>query len=179
MLRRSRLILPWAWARRRLRSSEAAFILLAVLVGGAAGLGSVLLGAAARTLQHWLFALPNAARLSAIPALSIISLIALPVGGVVLALFSWATRARKRRMIDAVEANALHGGRLSMADSLVISGQTVLSNGFGASVGLEAAYAQIGGALASVAGSALRLRRGDVRNLVGAGAGAARWPKST
>lgn len=173
MLARRRLILPWAWARRRLRSSEAAFILLAVLVGGAAGLGSVLLGAAARTLQHWLFALPYAARLSAIPAMTTIALIALPVGGAALAAFSSATRARKRRMIDAVEANALHGGRMSMGDSLVISGQTVLSNGFGASVGLEAAYAQIGGALASVAGSALRLRRGDLRNLVGAGAGAA------
>ncbi|MGG8999085.1 hypothetical protein ACQ9AQ_28670, partial [Escherichia coli] len=74
-----------------------------------------------------------------------IALIALPVGGAALAAFSSATRARKRRMIDAVEANALHGGRMSMGDSLVISGQTVLSNGFGASVGLEAAYAQIGG----------------------------------
>ena len=60
-----------------------------------------------------------------------------------------------------------------MSDSMVISGQTVLSNGFGASVGLEAAYAQIGGAIGSLAGSALRLRRADLRNLVGAGAGAA------
>ncbi len=168
-----RLILPWAWARRRLRASEAAFILLAVLVGGAAGLGSIVLGAVARTLQHWLFALPHTVRLSEVPAISSAALLALPLGGVVLALFSWATRARRRRMIDAVEANALHGGRMSMADSLIISVQTVVSNGFGASVGLEAAYAQIGGALASAAGGALRLRRGDLRNLVGAGAGAA------
>ncbi|WP_404370111.1 chloride channel protein [Sphingomonas sp. MMS24-J45] len=167
-----RLILPWAWARRRLRSSEAAFILLAVLVGGAAGLGSIVLGGVARTLQHWLFALPHTVRLSEVPAISTFALLALPLGGAMLALFSWITRARRRRMIDAVEANALHGGRMSMADSLIISGQTVLSNGFGASVGLEAAYAQIGGALASVAGGALRLRRGDLRNLVGAGAGA-------
>lgn len=62
---------------------------------------------------------------------------------------------------------------MSMSDSMVISGQTILSNGFGASVGLEAAYAQIGGAIASLAGSGLRLRRADLRNLVGAGAGAA------
>ncbi|MEG3177574.1 chloride channel protein [Sphingomonas sp. RB3P16] len=168
-----RLILPWAWARRRLRSSEAAFILLAVLVGGAAGLGSIVLGAIARTLQHVLFAVPHAARLSGIGAMPTLALFALPLGGVVLALFSWATHARKRRMIDAVEANALHGGRMSMPDSLVISGQTVLSNGFGASVGLEAAYAQIGGALAALAGGAMRLRRADLRNLVGAGSGAA------
>ncbi len=168
-----RLILPWAWARRRVRASEAAFILLAVLVGAAAGLSSIALGAVARTLQHWLFALPHDARLSAMPALSGWALLALPLGGGVLAAFSWVVGARRRRLVDAVEANALHGGRMSMSDSLVISGQTVLSNGFGASVGLEAAYAQIGGAIASIAGTALRLRRADLRNLVGAGAGAA------
>jgi len=167
------LFLPWAWARRRVRASEAAFILLAVLVGAGAGLSSVLLGAIARTLQHWLFALPHDVRLSAMPALSITTLLALPLGGTALVAFSLATRARKRRLVDAVEANALHGGRMSMPDSMVIAGQTVVSNGFGASVGLEAAYAQIGGAIASLAGGALRLRRADLRNLVGAGAGAA------
>jgi CIC family chloride channel protein len=107
------------------------------------------------------------------PTLSVASLVALPLGGGALAAYSWASQARKRRLVDVVEANALHGGRMSLPDSLVISGQTVLSNGFGASVGLEAAYAQVGGAIASVAGSALKLRRADLRSLVGAGAGAA------
>ena len=90
-----------------------------------------------------------------------------------LAAFSWASRSRTRRLVDIVEANALHGGRMSLPDSLIISVQTVISNGFGASVGLEAAYAQAGGALASFAGKTLNLRRGDMRTLVGAGAGAA------
>ncbi len=168
-----RVVLPLAWVRRRIRASEFAFIVLAVGIGALAGLSSVILGALARTLQHWLFALPHATRLSAMPALGTVALLALPAGGIILALFSWVTRARKRRLVDAVEANALHGGRMSMTDSLVISGQTLLSNGFGASVGLEAAYAQIGGALASIAGSALGIRRGDQRILVGAGTGAA------
>jgi len=146
---------------------------LATLVGAGAGLLSVLQGAAARTMQHLLFGLSSAARLSALPSLPLAALIVLPIGGIVLALFSWATRARKRRMVDAVEANALHGGRMSVPDSLVISGQTILSNGFGASVGLEAAYAQLGGAIGSVTGAAFNLRRADLRNLVGAGTGAA------
>jgi len=146
---------------------------LATLVGAGAGLLSVLQGAAARTMQHILFGLSSAARLSALPSLPLAALIVLPIGGIVLALFSWATRARKRRMVDAVEANALHGGRMSVPDSLVISGQTMLSNGFGASVGLEAAYAQLGGAIGSVTGAAFNLRRADLRNLVGAGTGAA------
>ncbi len=147
--------------------------MLATLVGAGAGLLSVLQGAAARTMQHVLFGLSSAARLSALPSLPLAALMVLPIGGIVLALFSWATRARKRRMVDAVEANALHGGRMSVPDSLVISGQTILSNGFGASVGLEAAYAQLGGAIGSVTGAAFNLRRADLRNLVGAGTGAA------
>ena len=156
-----------------LRASEASFIVLAIGIGAAAGLLSVVLGALARTLQHLLFALPPNTRLSGVAELGLASLIVLPLGGVIFTAFGYATRARKRRLIDAVEANALHGGRMSLLDSLVISGQTVLSNGFGASVGLEAAYAQMGGAVASVLGGWLKLRRADQRTLVGAGAGAA------
>ena len=163
----------FAWLRRRVRASEAMFILLAVGVGGASAMLSVVQGGIARTLQHVLFALPPSTRLSETPALTGWALLVLPLGGAILALFSLAVRVRKRRLVDPVEANALHGGRMSMADSLVISGQTVLSNGFGASVGLEAAYTQLGGAIAAWVGSALALRRADLRHLVGAGAGAA------
>jgi len=156
-----------------LRASEASFIVLATGVGAAAGLLSVALGALARTLQHLIFALPQDTRLSGMAALGPGSLVVLPLGGIALAGFNLAFRARKRSLIDAVEANALHGGRMSVPDSLVVSGQTIISNGFGASVGLEAAYAQMGGAVASASGRRLSLRRADQRTLVGAGAGAA------
>ncbi|WP_230483066.1 chloride channel protein [Sphingomonas sp. Leaf21] len=162
-----------AWARRNVRSSEAGLVLLAIAVGAGAGVLSVVQGAIARTLQHLLFALNIDERLSSATGVPALALLALPLGGLVLAGFSWATGARRRRMVDAVEANALHGGRMSWSDSLVISGQTIISNGFGASVGLEAAYAQLGAGLASVGGGWLRLRRGDLRVLVGAGTGAA------
>jgi len=159
--------------RSRFRASEAWFILLAIAIGGAAGLLAVIQGALARTLQHVLFALPHDVRLSGVAQLGVGSLVMLPIGGIVLTLFGLASRIRRRQLIDAVEANALHGGRMSLPDSLVISGQTILSNGFGASVGLEAAYAQMGAAIASVAGRWLSLRRADQRTLVGAGTGAA------
>lgn len=100
-------------------------------------------------------------------------LLALPLGGLVLALWARWLRRRNRPLIDVVEANALHGGRIPPADNLIIAGQTVISNGVGASVGLEAAYAQMGGGMASVLGQAMKLRRNDLRTLVGAGAGAA------
>ena len=63
----------------------------------------------------------------------------------------------------------MHGGRLSVTDGVVVGVQTVLSNGVGASVGLEAGYAQVGGGIASWLGMAFSLRRGDLRVLVGAG----------
>uniref|UniRef100_UPI0033409CA4 chloride channel protein n=1 Tax=Sphingomonas sp. TaxID=28214 RepID=UPI0033409CA4 len=156
-----------------LRASAASFIVLAIGIGAAAGLPSVILGALAHTLQHLLFALPPNTRLSGVTELALANLIVLPLGGLIFTAFGYATRARKRHLVDAVEANALHGGRMSLPDSLVISGQTILSNGFGASVGLEAAYAQMGGAVASVLGGWLKLRRADQRTLVGAATGAA------
>ncbi len=61
-----------------------------------------------------------------------------------------------------MEANALRGGRMSLRDSLVVSIQTLISNGCGASVGLEAGYTQIGAGLASWLGVKLGLRRGDM-----------------
>jgi CIC family chloride channel protein len=159
--------------RGRARSSEFVFIFVAIAVGAAAGLLAIAQGALARTLQHLLYGLPPELRLSGIPTLGPLQLMMLPVGAVCLVLFGLAVRARRRTMVDTVEANALHGGRMSAADSLVISGQTVISNGFGASVGLEAAYAQLGGLIGSLTGRWLSLRRGDMRTLVGAGAGAA------
>ena len=167
-----RALTPIAWVRRRFRSSELWFIGLAIAVGAASGLAAVVLGSIARGIQNALFGLPDGLRLSAVASLSPMQLAMLPLGGVVLAVFSLAVRSRKRTLVDAVEANALHGGRMSMTDSLIIAGQTAISNGFGASVGLEAGYAQLGSAAGSAAGIGLGARRADVRILVGAGAGA-------
>lgn len=161
------------WLGGQVRSVEILFVALAILVGMGAGGLTVMQGALARTVQHLLFDLPEKVRLSGAPPLHWPQLLMLPIGGAVLVLFNRLVRARRRSLVDAVEANALHGGRMSAADSAVVSGQTILSNGFGASVGLEAAYAQAGGLLASLAGHWLKLRRGDVRTLVGAGSGAA------
>ncbi|MHC9419382.1 chloride channel protein [Sphingomonas citri] len=165
-----------AWSRwfgARVRSVELLFVLVAVVVGMGAGLLTVVQGALARALQHLLYRLPDDLRLSGVPALDGWQLLVLPLGGAVLVAFNRLVGARRRSLVDAVEANALHGGQLSARDSAIVSGQTILSNGFGASVGLEAAYAQLGGLIASASGRWLALRRIDVRTLVGAGAGAA------
>ncbi|MBN8818112.1 MAG: chloride channel protein [Sphingomonas sp.] len=159
--------------RRRLRSSEAAFILLAAITGLGAGFLTLVLQILAHGIQRLLYGV-TINRLSALGAIHHPwKLLALPAGGLALVLLARGLHRRKRPPVDVVEANALHGGRIPMTDNLLISAQTVLSNGAGASVGLEAAYAQMGGGLASLLGQWLTLRRNDLRTLVGAGAGAA------
>jgi CIC family chloride channel protein len=159
--------------RRRLRESEAAFIILATLAGLGAGLLTDLQQFLAHTIQHLFYGV-TINRLSALGSIHHPwKLVALPAGGLALVMLARWFRHRKRAPIDVIEANALHGGRIPFTDNLVISAQTIVSNGAGASVGLEAAYAQMGGGFASMLGQWLTLRRNDLRTLVGAGAGAA------
>lgn len=158
--------------RRRLRESEAAFIVLAVIAGALAGATTLAQGWLAHAMQALFYGL-SVNRLSALVTIgNPWRLLTLPAGGLALVGLNRALARRKRAPVDVVEANALHGGRVPAFDNLVIASQTIVSNGCGASVGLEAAYAQVGGGLASLLGQWLRLRRADLRTLVGAGAGA-------
>ncbi|HEV2594799.1 MAG TPA: chloride channel protein [Sphingomicrobium sp.] len=154
------------------RSSEAAVIVLAVAVGIAAGLLTILIHGAAHGLQSAIYGFAEES-LSASSSVPVARLLALPFAGLLLGFGSRAAIRRWRTPVDVVEANALHGGVIPWRDSALVCVQTLLSNGAGASVGLEAAYGQAGGGVASLVGSWLRLRRGDLRTLVGAGAGAA------
>ncbi len=159
--------------RGRIRASELWPAVICAGVGAVAGLAAVGTGALAHLFQAVLYGLSASRRLSTIPALPLSRLPILPLGGLILGLATlWWTRRRPGAIVDPVEANALRGGHMSARDSLFVLVQCLFSNGFGASVGLEAAYAQIGGAIASVTGGALNLRRSDLRAFVGAGAGA-------
>ena len=163
-------------AGRRLRSvirrSEFSVIILATITGVAAGLSVALIGTLSSELHNLLFGL-HGELLSGAPRLK--RGYAAPImGGLLLGAGAWLWRRRRKTVpVDPIEANALHGGRMSLQDSLWVAAQTLLSNGFGASVGLEAGYSQVGAGLASKLGGLLRLRRNDLRVLVGCGAGAA------
>lgn len=169
----SRLHLAFQGLRLRLRGSDLWFIALALLVGLIAGGLTLLQSDIARGLQSALYGLEPGMRLSSLPTLSWTALLVLPLGGLLVGLVSLAAARRKRPLLDAVEANALHGGRMSMRDNLIVLTQTLLSNGCGASVGLEASYTQMGAGSGSQLGRVMRLRRNDVRILVGAGAAGA------
>ena len=161
--------------RERVRQSEIGIILLGVLAGLVSGLLAAGLGHAARLLHTAFFGPEGRHGLSALREAAPLALLLVPAGGgLLLGLLGLAlARWRPRAPIDPIEANALHGGRMSMNDAAVVAGQTLLSNGFGASVGLEAAYTQMGGGLASQLGREFRLRRGDLRLMVGCGAAGA------
>jgi CIC family chloride channel protein len=181
--RRGRWLLPrlprivlgaLAYLRGEIRASELWLVVIAVAVGAMSGLATLGMSAAAHGLQQFLYGIDLDQRLSAVAAIPPLRLAALPIGGLVLGTVTWLwVRRRPQPAVDPVEANALHGGRMSTRDSLFVGLQTILSNGFGASVGLEAGYAQLGGMIASLTGGALNLRRSDLRTFVGAGAGAA------
>ena len=159
--------------RGAIRASELMLAVVGAGVGALSGLAAVAVSSGARALQMAFYGVDYNERLSTIPALVMAQLPILPIGGLILGLITWAwTRRHREAVVDPVEANALRGGRMSARDSLFVGLQSLISNGFGASVGLEAAYAQLGGAAASVVGVAFNLRRSDLRAFVGAGAGA-------
>jgi CIC family chloride channel protein len=158
--------------RRLVRRNEAWFIGLSIAVGGIAGLGVAGLLGCADFLHVWLF---GNRRLSSLAALDAPVQAFVPLaGGLILGISGiYVRRWIPKRPVDPIEANALQGGRMSLKDSALIAVQTVISNGFGASVGLEAAYTQVGSGIASWLGAAFRLRRGDMRMLVACGSAGA------
>jgi CIC family chloride channel protein len=132
------------------------------------------MGEAVDLLHELFFNLQHGERLSARLTLNPILALSVPVaGGIIFGISSeLIKRWRPEREIDPIEANALHGGRMSLLGSIIVAAQTVWSSGVGASVGLEAGYTQIASGIASRIGNAFRLRRGDLRILVGCGAAA-------
>ncbi len=161
--------------RALVRGDELWLVVLAAGVGLASGLCVHLMTLATQTSHEWLFQLQRGDRLSGSVNINRLRAIGVPtLGGLLVGLAGWAiARWWNRRTVDPIEANALHGGRMSLSDSLFVTAQTVLSNGVGASVGLEAGYTQISSALASRLGRSFRLRRNDLRLLVGCGAAGA------
>jgi CIC family chloride channel protein len=158
--------------RAMVRARESSLIALAALVGAIAGLVVAAMSTGVDVLHQLLFRLDPGERLSGLLRLDPVVALTVPLAGG--AVFGIATeliaRWRPEREIDPIEANALHGGRMSLLGSIIVAAQTVWSSGVGASVGLEAGYTQLGGGIASRLGMAFRLRRADLRILVGCGA---------
>ena len=106
------------------RSSEVAIIVLAVGIGLAAGLLTIALHQIAHGMQRFIYNLDTDS-LSASSVIDSWRLIALPIGGLILGLFSRAVLRVWRSPGDVGEANALHGGVVGWRDSLFVCAQTI------------------------------------------------------
>jgi len=130
---------------------------------------------AVAALHALLFDISITERLSSQPSIETLRAVLVPsLGGLVLGVALLVLlRWRPAREIDPIEANALHGGRMSFRGSVIVALQTTWSSGVGASVGLEAGYTQLASGLAASLGRGFHLRRADQRIMVGCGAAAA------
>lgn len=160
--------------RALVRGSEIGLVIAGAVIGIISALAVAAIAGISQWMHQALFGLADGERLSSASQLSTTAYIAPVAGGILMGIVIWVlARWRKKPIVDPIEANALHGGHLSLTDSFILVGQNLISNGFGASVGLEAAYTQLSSGFASRIGRALKLRRADLRTLVGCGAAAA------
>ncbi|MFD1746922.1 chloride channel protein [Rhizobium helianthi] len=157
------------------RGSEIGLILSSLLIGIAAGCAVSGMSWISRALHSLVYGIEMGEWLSASQIENKLLVLCGPIaGGILLGIFLYILAQRRRRpIVDPIEANALYGGRISLTDSIIVAVQNLISNGFGASVGLEAGYTQLSAGLASKLGSKLKLRREDMRILVGCGAAGA------
>src|SRR4051794_31692132 len=167
-------LLP-AGLRNFVRSRETGLVLVSIVIGLLSGLLVGLIGSLSEVAHALLFDIPYDAHLSATGMISWQRTLLVPIsGGVVLATIGWITAGKlKGQLSDAIEANALYCGPGSFPGRPLISIQTLLSNGFGGSVGLEAGYTQICAMFGSHVGQRLAARRNDMRLLVACGAAGA------
>src|SRR5665213_606286 len=161
--------------RAFVRAHESSLVVLALLIGTIGGLVVAAMSTAVESLHVALFDLDWGDRLSAqfriepVRALLVPSLGGLALGVAFLLLLRW----RPAREIDPIEANALHGGRMSFRGSVIVAMQTLWSSGVGGSVGLEAGYTQLASGFAASLGRGEDESRADQRIMVGCGAAAA------
>jgi CIC family chloride channel protein len=162
--------------RNFVRNRETGVVTVAIVIGLLSGLLVAAISKLSELAHGLLFDIPFDSHLSSNGVISWQRTLLIPIlGGVVLAAVGlfFARRIKGQQLADAIEANALYGGRVSFRGSLLISVQTLLSNGFGGSVGLEAGYTQICAAFGSHIGQRLAARRSDMRLLVACGAAGA------
>jgi chloride channel protein, CIC family len=161
--------------RAFVRAHETSLVVLAALVGVIGGLVVAAMSAAVELMHVLLFNVENGERLSSQYSVEPLRALLVPsLGGLLLGFaFLVLQRFRPAREIDPIEANALHGGRMSFRGSVIVAAQTVWSSGVGASVGLEAGYTQLASGIAASLGRGFHLRRVDQRIMVGCGAAAA------
>lgn len=161
--------------QRDLRSNEPFQIFMCGACGAVVGALVAGLRRGIDLLHQISFNLPAGRSLSTGIGVDASRILLVPIlGGLALGIAALVVRKyRPSEIVDPIEANALHGGRMSMFDSLRLVFATIVSNASGAAVGMEAGYSQFGSSVFSSIGQYFKLRRADQRIFVTAGASAA------
>src|SRR6201996_6314460 len=109
--------------RAFVRAHESSLVVLALLIGAIGGLAVAAMSVAVEALHVALFNLEWGDRLSAQFRIETWRAILVPsLGGLLLGIaFLLLLRWRPSREIDPIEANALHGGRMSFRGSIIVS----------------------------------------------------------
>ena len=107
--------------REDLRYSDVKLTLYAALAGTAAGICVRIMSALVSVLHHMIFKVSSFTGVSGALAIEPVRVLLGPaLGGIAVSLSILAhAHWRKRTIIDPIEANALHGGRMSLVDSLI------------------------------------------------------------
>src|SRR6202166_5284831 len=116
MVTKSRYLEAPRRLRAFVRAHETSLVVLAALIGTIAGLVVAAMSAAVEGIHKLLFNVENGERLSSQYAIEPLRALLVPsLGGLLLGLaFLLLARWRPAREIDPIEANALHGGRMSV-----------------------------------------------------------------
>lgn len=117
--------------RALLRRGELGLVFAGALVGIASGCAVTAMSYISRKLHSVIYGITDYERLSsaamAIPDKSVL-FIAPIAGGIILGILLYVlSRTRKKPMVDPIEANALHGGRMSLTDSIIVAVQNLIS----------------------------------------------------
>ena len=111
--------------RAIVRARESSIIVLGLLVGALAGLVIAAMGALVTLMHVIFFGLDPGERLSAQVSLNPLYAFFTPcIGGLLFGLVTAYVTRRRGTEVDPIEANALHGGRMSMRGSLIVAAQT-------------------------------------------------------
>ena len=115
-----------AAVRALVRARESSILFLGAAIGALAGVVVAGISGLVTLMHVALFAIPVGQRLSAATVLDPWRAILVPlIGGVIFGLGLLAlARWRPLREVDPIEANALHGGRMSLRGSIIVAAQT-------------------------------------------------------
>ena len=148
--------------RAFVRAHETSLVVLAALVGTVSGWVVLAMSVAVAALHALLFNIDIRERLSSQFSIEPLRAVLVPsLGGLALGLaLLLLQRWRPAREIDPIEANALHGGRMSFRGSVIVALQTVWSSGVGVGpvgdvLGHDLAIAALLGILAALFGIAI------------------------